>query len=38
MSAFLYAGNAESADVTLAWDGVSQSGVILDGISGVLQN
>ncbi|MGA8019547.1 MAG: choice-of-anchor U domain-containing protein, partial [Desulfobacterales bacterium] len=31
MSAFLYAGNAESADVTLAWDGVSQSGVSLTG-------
>ncbi|MEN8691881.1 MAG: fibronectin type III domain-containing protein, partial [Desulfobacterales bacterium] len=31
MSAFLYAGNAESADVTLAWDGVSQSGVSVTG-------
>jgi len=31
MSAFLYAGNAESADVTLAWDGVSQSGVTVTG-------
>ncbi|MEN8779826.1 MAG: fibronectin type III domain-containing protein, partial [Desulfobacterales bacterium] len=31
MSAFLYAGNAYSADVTLAWDGVSQSGVSVTG-------
>ena len=31
MSAFLYAGNAHSADVTLAWDGVSQPGVTVDG-------
>ncbi len=31
ISAFLYAGNADSADVTLAWDGVSQSGVSLTG-------
>ncbi|MGD8337336.1 MAG: fibronectin type III domain-containing protein [Desulfobacterales bacterium] len=31
MSAFLYAGNAYSADVTLAWDGVSQSGVTVTG-------
>ncbi|MDP4978635.1 MAG: fibronectin type III domain-containing protein, partial [Desulfobacterales bacterium] len=31
VSAFLYAGNAYSADVTLAWDGVSQSGVTVDG-------
>ena len=31
MSAFLYAGNADSADVTLAWDGVSQSGVTVTG-------
>ncbi|MGA9261697.1 MAG: fibronectin type III domain-containing protein, partial [Desulfobacterales bacterium] len=30
-SAFLYAGNADSADVTLAWDGVSQSGVTVTG-------
>ncbi|MGA9536106.1 MAG: fibronectin type III domain-containing protein, partial [Desulfobacterales bacterium] len=30
-SAFLYAGNADSADVTLAWDGVSQTGVTVDG-------
>jgi hypothetical protein len=30
-SAFLYAGNADSADVTLAWDGVSQSGVSVTG-------
>ena len=38
MSAFLFAGNAYSADVTLAWDGVSQTGVSCDGISGVLRN
>jgi len=31
MSALLYAGNAYSADVTLAWDGVSQSGVTVTG-------
>ena len=31
MSAFLYAGNAESAEVTLAWDGNSQPGVIVTG-------
>ena len=31
MSAFLYAGNAYSADVTLAWDGVSQTGVAVTG-------
>ncbi len=31
LSAFLYAGNADSADVTLAWDGVSQSGVTVTG-------
>jgi len=31
MSAFLYAGNAYSADVALAWDGVSQSGVSVTG-------
>jgi hypothetical protein len=31
ISAFLYAGNADSADVTLAWDGVSQTGVTVDG-------
>ena len=31
VSAFLYAGNAYSADVTLAWDGVSQSGVSVTG-------
>jgi Fibronectin type III domain len=30
-SAFLYAGNADSADVTLAWEGVSQSGVSVTG-------
>jgi len=30
-SAFLYAGNADSADVTLAWDGVSQTGVTVNG-------
>lgn len=31
VSAFLYAGSAYSADVTLAWDGVSQSGVSVTG-------
>ena len=31
MSALLYAGSAYSADVTLAWDGVSQTGVAVTG-------
>lgn len=31
MSAFLVAGISHSADVTLAWDGVSQSGVAVTG-------
>ena len=31
MSAFLYAGNVDSAEVTLAWDGNSQPGVTVTG-------
>lgn len=31
LSAFVFAGNSHSADVTLAWDGVSQSGVAVMG-------
>ncbi len=31
LSAFMYAGISQAAEVTLAWDGVSQSGVTVEG-------